>query len=387
MIPKGRGKKGLFGLISSIAEASKTDIAEQISEEISSSAVEYNSDTDIIKYHNYILAILDQEIKRNDERKEHLKEIDRILETPAVPLRGVEKKKHLRDRKEITKEISEAVARKQKYLRDVKPILEEYEKAIRTQKEVFGSDKNILLFRNIVRAFSQTAKGYCKINFVEKLPESLMGKCPYCFSPLEEIEDAVHCQDCLYIFEDMLQGLSLNDSGMAPLSSSSSRNNYESVDNFIDALDAYQGLHGKILPDKLFLEVEAYVKANGIQKESLKPFDTREIFKITKNPSFYEDVHIFLHKYIERPLPDVSAIRDTVINEYKIFNAEYVKIKTEGKSAINSQFMLWVFLTRNGHKCDYYDFKIPDTEPIALQNRNNLIRVFTNLKWDYLPYI
>lgn len=374
------------GLIDSIMQMDTKMIAKkaQVEEDPIDDRSEYTMDMDVHRYNRYIISKFDKDIQSNTERDKKIEEIKKNL---LQPLKGIDRTKLQRDLTKIQEEKQAVVEKKKRYIKEVAPILDEYDKMTKDSTRKFGDTTTNLELRSIIKSFVYIAREYAGLICVEKMPDDWKNsnKCPYCFTEMSEMEDeSFYCTTC-----DIYLSMMCSEKEIDPSYSCASgkKGSYEPINNFRDALNAYQGLQEKVLPASLFDTVEEYIRDKGIDKETLTPRDIRDIFKVTDNSAYYDDVHLFLHEYIGRPLANVADIQDQIVEDCQVFLSEYFKTRSGRKSSLNTQFMLWVFLTKNGHICNYSDFKIPDTEPIEMRNKESLINVFQSLGWEYSSFI
>jgi hypothetical protein len=221
------------------------------------------------------------------------------------------------------------------------------------------------------------------VNFAAAVIEC--GMCEYCYVKMEEYDDYYSCTGCRSIIEKTPMDHAISETTPTR---GYSRNQYKSESNFVNSLDSYEGLGPKVITSKLIATVDDYLLKRMKKKETLTPLDTREIFKVTGNSAFFSAVHLFLHVYIGKPLPNIKSIRTAVIADYKTFDHVYLILKDPSRhSSLNSQLMMYVLLTKHGHKCSPDDFKIPGTETIAIEQKQYVVRVFKKLKWDYRRFV
>ncbi len=339
----------------------------------------YTSETDIMKYHRHVIYVLDEDIKRNSIRKNKIRDL--LVDMEKSDMTVFKQKICGKKIEEQKREIEKSKLSKQSYIRRVTPVLIEYKTARKNMKIELGKIVNDYNMRMLIHSFINIANSFCTINL---LPEPIdRNTCPYCLTPINNSEDTVECTTCANMIHRIPDDIDYDD-----FFHGITNNSYKSELNYASALTAYEGLHRETLPVSLFEDVAKYCDEKNINKYTLQPIDAREIFKVTDNSEYFDDVHLFLYLYINRKLPDISDIREDVLKDYKIFNNVFCKLKGNDRhSSLNSQLTLYIFLHRRGHKCSPNDFKIPGTEGIATQCKTYIVKAFTILGWDYSDYV
>jgi hypothetical protein len=165
-------------------------------------------------------------------------------------------------------------------------------------------------------------------------------------------------------------------------------NNENDMENFIKALNRYQGLQNNP-PKILFTKLDTYFKERCLPSaeyiKSLPYNDRGKKGNVNKEmlysalssigySSYYEDVNLIGHIYWDWILPDLSGLKDKILSHYMITQKSFYKIPLEIRSRISSlgtSFRLFKHLQLVGVPVYHDDFKIAENQD-SITNHNRL---------------
>jgi len=271
------------------------------------------------------------------------------------------------------------------YIDRITPIYDQWRKIKQNEGNVhkLGSEKKFDSEKfALVSSFVQIASDYSPLNLSFK-PLAKDDICPYCRKPYSsDEENKIICYTCV-IFEDKLNNTNSYNIGRV---NGSNTIGYINRENFMKAINNYQGKHECMFPDKIFIDMEKYCEQNKVNKCNLTYEKTRQIFKILGYSDFYDQIYLFLFMFSEKPLPNISMYESQILQDYDLFFQKFNIIKgDERDSGLNAQYLLFILLKRRGIKSnkDIGEFKIPDTRNILLDSENIARRVFQELGWTF----
>lgn len=315
--------------------------------------------TNVLSCNRYIRQLLTDDLNKNTEREAKIAELD---SADSQYMTIIEMKAAEYEKECIQAEIDAAKRKMDIYNTKIVPLVEEWKETKNPQlvSELKMIAGHILPQINV---------------FVREIPSD---QCRVCFSTLENDEEntIMFCPKCANV-------INMEDFEICEAVDSENKgNSYVSTKNFIKALDAYQGSMSVYPPESVFTDIEKYCAKAKVDPKNLTSSDIKEILSSTGNSSHYNAVNYILYKVAGKPLPDISSIRDDIINDNRLLDREFRNICPTG-SSINTQKKLYVLLRRRGVKCDKSDFRIPKTPEIDMKYNSYLIRIFDALGWDH----
>lgn len=152
----------------------------------------------------------------------------------------------------------------------------------------------------------------------------------------------------------------------------------ESIDNFLRAFTRYQGLQCDQPDEKIYEKLDDYFTRNGRPSgEEIRYLEIdRRGFRGDTNhkmlwdalshvghSEYYEDTNLIGHIYWGWDLPNVSHLKEKLIDKYiktqKVFYQ--IPIEERGRnSSLGTQYRLWRQLQLEGHECYMDEFKIAE---------------------------
>lgn len=146
--------------------------------------------------------------------------------------------------------------------------------------------------------------------------------------------------------------------------------------NFMKLLDKFEG-KGTCVPNSLFDELDKYVYSINLEKGAYyrnleSTFDGKkegtskkkilELLEMSKNGKYYDETNYICNIYWGWELPDISHIREQLINDYRRTQEVWMDIKHnyDRSASLGTQFRLYVQLKALDYPCNRDDFKIQD---------------------------
>ena len=344
----------------------------------------YKDDFDILSAHRFVLAKLDEKIKKS-KVSDKIKTLEKELQ----------KRQSLVDRKDRLRRI-EKLRSKQKRLSTIKEDYIEETKDVLVKYKEIGSLERVLSFsskeekkqesdekreyrQRLILDYLEKTRRYYQINAVWESDEL---KCPGCGAEFpHEVADEFTpsaCAEC---------GVERKRLAKVPFSSENikdniNRNNYEERKNFIKAMERFQGKQVIKNTKTLFSDLDDFFPVNdkGKKEGTSKPL----MFKALNEKGYshyYKNINLICHLYWGWSLPDLSDIEDNLLIDYDAFQRVYEKIKTGRRSCLNTDYMLLILLLKQGYRCSSEDFKIVRTDEIFDEYEDTRRKVYDELGW------
>lgn len=86
----------------------------------------------------------------------------------------------------------------------------------------------------------------------------------------------------------------------------------------------------------------------------------------------------------DRRVKDLDLLREKVLQDFDAFNELHSR-KYSCTNSFKYQHLLYQFLQRHGHACDYRDFKFLKTTERKKHHEEMYKKIFAELQWNYLP--
>lgn len=371
----------------------------------------YTDDLNILSVHNIILNAMEEEKKKIPMLNDRIVEIERLAEDKSSLTIGKYRAliSELNDVKGELKALlsSEKMAR---YLAKSRQLLEEYQGNRPSLKVVkFGKEEkrkretmdDMIRHRTISR-YLDLARDYIEIDVIRII--RARNECRHCNRTLDDVvpspDGSFTCPGCLaqieYTTKIPVLSDSINKAGHQ-------QNNYKDKGNFEKALKRYQGKQLNNLPPDIEERLDEYFGRLGMTLGSTvkelpftkcgrkKPGTSRtvmtEALKRTGMSGHYKDIDLVCHIYWGWKLPDISHIEEKIMSDYDEVKNAFEKVKgDERKSCLNTQYVLFRLLQRNGHPCNFSDFKIVTTGSIFRYYQVKWKEICTILGWRCIPF-
>lgn len=371
----------------------------------------YREDFDILETHKTILKSLENKKLNKGKIEAKITELNKAL---LIRQTIVDRKDRLRKLEKQKKKLEELSSCTSKYLQEVSPILEEYKKIgpiskviefsskeRKTEKVETEEERDIRLNQDELRQkyiclYLEKSRKYFDLNIVWQSPEIC---CPGCgLESSKQVADefsSLACSGCGVETRRLAKVPCSTEGGKNNLS----RNNYEDKENFIKAMERYQGKQVIKNTKNLFNDLDEYFTSYGMKTgEHIQrsiPLDERGrkrgtskdlMFKALSErgySNYYKNINLICHLYWGWTLPDISHLEDGLLDDYDSFQRVYEKHKIGRRSCLSTDYMLLILLIRKGYKCTSDDFKIVKTAEIFEEYEEIRNRVYSELKWDY----
>lgn len=178
-------------------------------------------------------------------------------------------------------------------------------------------------------------------------------------------------------------------------------NNYNVLNTFIKALNKYEGNYSIFIPESVYSDLDVFFLENGFQKgtyyKNFKINSSNNIHGIslqllinaltkTNNSTYYHIINIIAFNYWGWEYPNLSNIRDKLIEHYKLTQEVYDTIK-ERDSNLNINIRIYAHLKSLDYDCEYEDFKMLTTRNALIHHNKMLKIMFETIGLKYVPII
>lgn len=245
-------------------------------------------------------------------------------------------------------------------------------------KEIKENSELINKRQQIISSYLSIAKNYLYLNIHPNI--LTIENCQNCDLPINNIDETdekgIYICKCGYEKIIMSKLTTYRDSSCID---AYNRNNYDDLLCFIKRMDAYECKQDYIIPELLYIHLDNYFVSKNlpsseiIKKYPLLPNAKKTGTSIrllekglleTKNAFYYKDMELIAHKLWGWKAADLTLYRDKMIEDYKITQEAYKKIKNEDifsvkerDSSLNINMRLFWHLSAVGYICDKIDFK------------------------------
>lgn len=344
----------------------------------------YRNDLRLLKIHEAIRACFSFWLASISQYREDEKKC--LIRSQDMKLNAIERQLMTKKMLELKDRIAslEGGSLWQEYVREARPILDAYSPiqtndvkgivniSLNSQHPEVDPDPDVVERRlELIEAYLNVARKYIQVDCTRDI--EVASTCPICRKKFSEMkldeETGTHVCQCGYERPNLSNRSSFKDSVRMNIGS---RNNYDDRETFCRALDRFEGKQIDKIPAKLYQQLDAYFTSKRfpsgeeIRRLPLLPNGKRErtnthllirALAETKNAAFYADVNLIGHKYWGWSLPDLTAIRDKILEDYDKTQKIYNLIK-ERDSSLNVNIRLCFHLMSNGYPCQLEDFKL-----------------------------
>jgi len=176
--------------------------------------------------------------------------------------------------------------------------------------------------------------------------------------------------------------------------------NYNVLNTFIKALNKYEGNYVVNIPQSLIDDLDKYFLSIGFQKgEYYKQFviNSKNTFGLkikllitalqkTNNSKHYHIINIIAFNYWGWQYPNLTNIRDQIIEDFKKTQEIYDTIK-DRDSNLNINIRIYAHLKSKDFDCDFDDFKTLITRNALVYHNTMLTIMFEKVGLKYVPII
>lgn len=237
-------------------------------------------------------------------------------------------------------------------------------------EDVVVEDNSIIFQRlNVIYEYIEIAKKYLKLNVlcqnVFKLSCGICGE-EYDQNNIDESCSTYYCT-CGGSREILSRQTNYKDSCRI---NSGGRNDYNDCDTFVSALNRFQGIYSGKIPDSLYEKLDEYFMLKQANVGSyyrelpLDEFGKKDgtsvnMLKLAlgdiKCSEYYNLINLIGHHYWGWSLPDLSKIKDKIIEAYNLTQEVYEIYKTR-ESSLNVNMRIYWHLKAEDYPCRAEDF-------------------------------
>jgi len=213
-------------------------------------------------------------------------------------------------------------------------------------------------------------------------PSCLMCGAPSNKIDIDEETGLVQCE-CDFQRGHILKSMRNKD---VTRSGTTQRGEYDERETFEKGVAKWEGRYPEEFPPDLEERLDKYLCSKGfplaseIRKRPLNRKGRREGTSIAllcdtlgdmDLSEYYTSYNIIGHMYWGWRLPDIDAIRDSILDKYRRTQAAYEKIPGRRQSSLNFNIHLYLLLKSENYDCDRDDFKFL-TSPVSLEYHHNM---------------
>ncbi len=170
---------------------------------------------------------------------------------------------------------------------------------------------------------------------------------------------------------------------------------YEKRCHFRDTINQYQGKENKIIPKKVFEDLDYMLEKHGLlnvdatnQKDRyvrVKKPHMRKFLVSLKYTKYYEDDQLIYSELTGAPKPDISKYEKQLYEDFDALLSAFIQLKIERKNFLNSHYVLRQLLLRQGVKVSEGDL----TRLKTLQRERVHDEIYQQcceiLSWNFSP--
>lgn len=349
--------------------------------------------------------------KQFQTESENVKKYSQQIKNLEGKLKSLDKIKHQpRIRRELERAIKELKHKVNTmdnidfYVASTAGILHKYKKMLNTPiKMSFMGKSNIDNTEkiNIINEYVDIAKRY--INIIDRPMKDKIIICNNCDvkDSFDIIDNSIYiCINC-----GSQQKISHHVSKYKDIDriNISTKYTYARKSNFKDCIDQYQGKQNCNINEMVYdMLVDRLVKHRLVVGDDSTPKGIR-FSKVTKNhihkflkelgyAKHYENVNLIYYNITGKRPDDITYLEPRLLRDFDILTECYdMKFKNDKKfkrkNFINTHYVLYQLLCKNGHKCDQNDFTMLKTVDRKKFHDDIAKKCFEELSWNHTPLI
>lgn len=328
---------------------------------------ELDKNDTIYNMNQYVLSKLDENIylEKIKELEENLKKCNNINTYNLTKQDIIKNKEELESVKNL----------KKKYIEKSKNMLEEYKNFYNKPIGINDTEKNKYIYN-----FYKIANIFVKLPYIK--PNINKKKCANCNNDISNFEFKNYSYICKICGLEEISYVNTieftEDNKQVP---------EKDKETFTKALLKFQGKNNEDIPNIILQKLYEYCDNYGIDYINVKKQDMYSMLQELNYPNYYEDINLILYKFNKTPLPDLSSYEEQLKIDYMLGENIYEKIKTDRKSSLNIQYLLFKHLERLKYPCNKDDFKIIETREILIGYDNIWEKICSKLNWEFIPTI
>ncbi len=360
----------------------------------------YKDDFDILKIHEAIRALFGSQLGKLKEMKDEVEAKEKILSSGFVShIETLKLSERVTFLKKTIDEI-ESGCLWEEYVSKAGPILNAYipfaSDAVKRIVTFGGKDdtteessETVEQRLALIEDYLAVARNYIKIDIVREV--NIISKCPNCQMDFDDIlldeETGLHTCICGYERANLSKIGSYKDSSRVNIGG---RSSYEDKTTFIKAMDKFEGKKIGKIPPKLYAMLDTYFESKGfpigdevkkwpLTSRGKKAHTSVELMASalagTNNAAFYDIIQYIAHIYWGWILPDLSSIREGILEDYDVTQQVYEEIK-ERESSLNVQIRMFYHYRARGYECELTDFKILSSRD-SLEYHHRMLKIMS----------
>lgn len=285
------------------------------------------------------------------------------------------------------------------YISDTLDIIERYKTLLKTPRKVnfMGEvSKNPLITKEDNELIDKYLKITRKYSFDCEPMESQKNEscCHNCNEILKFIildDTNLICTNCSSEQNTCISTISYADTERINISSKFS---YDRKTHFRECINQYHGKQNVAIPQKLYddlmekFDFHRLLVEGSTPNERCQNINKKTVMTFLKELGYtkqYENVNLIYTNMTGKKLDDISYINERILCDFDILSELYDKqcVDKVRKNFINTQYVLFQLLRRNGHPCKKEDFSNLKTIDRKFFHENIMKALFEELGWNY----
>lgn len=374
---------------------------------------------DILSIHNQIIQKFQE--KEDDIANTYLR-LSHLKSLPKEHISNSVNKKLTLQEQELEHEIrdTENKSSYHYYLLEAVPILDQYKKLKKEKTFRFNFldntmectrelDEVIQKYMRLIRPLSSYISldipiqetQPSKKNSDTAVPPS---SCPQCKSedPFLSFDNNPTCSECGVVVSHTHNSISFKDIHRVNIYN---KYTYDRRTHFRDTINQFQGKQNAVIDPSLYTDLterlvsyhlipddwEDQIHNKNVPRETVfEKVEKQHIMlflKDMKQSKYYEDINLIYHQITHKPIPNISHLENTLMNDFDMLIDQYDKTiknnQTLRKNFINTQYVLYQLLKRHKYPCKQDDFSMLKTIDRKYYHDEVCRKLFEELGWNH----
>ena len=221
--------------------------------------------------------------------------------------------------------------------------------------------------------------------------------CQDCQVQLEPYDHCMICPSCFIEHQNLCQDETISYKDLSRINTNV-KYSYIRQTHFKDTIKQFQGKQNKFIDDKVYKVLYQCFENSGmrqlpngkysVSKDHIKMFLQENSFY-----KYYEDINLIYYEITGIPCPDITSYEKQLIDDFDKFVTVYDKVINNDFSnynrsnILNSYYILFQLLKKNGYSCKESDFPIIKTVDRKIEHDEIYEKCCKQLGWFFHPTV
>lgn len=359
---------------------------------------------DILQLDDRIKKLIIDESKNVDKYKSRIEEIIKILENEHPDYH--QRKLYIQEKENLIQKISDIETNNMfaEYVCFSQKIVLEYMKLLAVPVNISFSGKKKdntqdTKKNELLDKFLDIAKKYIPVKPHKKEQKKKVTCDCGNTTSFEYTENTITCELCG--LEEKIYTIQTNFKDIDRVNLSQ-KYKYSKRVYFRDTINRYEGKQNKTINPKVYCDIENWFQRHNLLKlepceKNSETWNARHVgitkdhlymaLSETGNNLHYEDINLLYSYFTGKSCPDISHIRDKVIEDFDKVMVVYDSLEVDRVNSLNSQYILYQLLKKHKVKVHVGDFGMLKTRERLIEYDEIYSKICEKLEFSFFPTV